>query len=85
MACEFVNFFLKQVALPKMYCIRSPLAGQTPPPINHSTILDSTVTFTVNRDICILGAQVCPNIFFFAFILVFLEEIYVVVENPVPG
>lgn len=62
-----------------MYCIRSPLADQRPPPIHHSTILDSTVTFTVNRDICILGAQVCPNIFLtFAFILVFLEEIDVV-------
>ncbi|XP_034255790.1 BTB/POZ domain-containing protein 6-B-like isoform X1 [Thrips palmi] len=46
------------VALPKMYCIRSPLPVQQPPPIHHSTILDSTVTFTVDRDICILGAQV---------------------------
>lgn len=51
--------FSVQVALPKMYCIRSPLPVQQPPPIQHSTILDSTVTFTVDRDICILGAQVC--------------------------
>lgn len=50
------------VPLPKIYCIRSPLPGQPPPPIHHSTILDSTVTFTVDRDICILGAQVPTQI-----------------------
>ena len=53
------GFFPQQVALPKIYCIRSPLPVQQPVPIRHSTILDSTVTFTVDRDICILGAQVC--------------------------
>ncbi|KAK3921128.1 BTB/POZ domain-containing protein 6-B [Frankliniella fusca] len=51
-----------QVALPKMYCIRSLLPGQQPPPIYHSTILDSTLQFTVDRDICILGAQVPTQI-----------------------
>ncbi|XP_026285794.1 BTB/POZ domain-containing protein 6-B isoform X2 [Frankliniella occidentalis] len=50
------------VALPKMYCLRSPLPGQPPPPIYHSTILDSTLQFTVDRDICILGAQVPTQI-----------------------